>query len=702
MYDWQVSQHRQDVQARQELQIAEFHSNLKSFEQEKSIFQLIQDDPEYQTTYKQICSLLQNKTYTIAVIGKFQTGKSTFLNALLRAPDLLKVGAGMPTTSAATYIKYGKISDLQISFKDGETLSFRQDQESLFQKITSFFRFWESKEEQTERQMSEFIHKITTQKYDENAREDTIERITITYPSNFLKDGLILIDTPGTDIEKSDHSKVTEEIVKKVDACVLLFSADQNIPKDYFEFLEKHNIRNLSKLFFVVTKADKAMEANEIDDDIGNSQLSDVIRGVRKTIAARLKLSKPKVYSLACEKILEDIVGKRLANIEIYREQQKSFEEDLVQFIELERKSLVLSKISKMILSMCQKLQEKIQARTTNSQEKLKELQSKRILDLSSFIQQHRWNLENLGSKKIEHFQKETSKNCELFRSNVMYDLQNTIYSANNNDELKQSVERIKGYCSYQVSQNLQKLCEIHNHLLTSIFRDISETLHQRFVTLYRQLPQDQLELDYSLAQLAHYQDSYISNIDVQSIFQQVDNDIGDGIASGTIFGGALGIGLGLAIGGLLGVATGGLGLLLGGLLGGLFSEPSLDELKSKVWQKIQETVSPKLDTFFANYSNSLQNAQYRFQQFLENMVTKYSKEYRDRIEALIQKNLAEEAKIQKEIAGFQQQKSCLEDYQIIFTQLQESIQQDLDILQNKHQIEEKQRLQSTKFYEIA
>lgn len=64
----------------------------------------------------------------LAVVGEFSTGKSTFINALLRE-ELLKTSVDV-TTTTPTRLCYGPNLDLEVRFQQsGQTLSYLKNKE---------------------------------------------------------------------------------------------------------------------------------------------------------------------------------------------------------------------------------------------------------------------------------------------------------------------------------------------------------------------------------------------------------------------------------------------------------------------------------------------------------------------------------------------------------------------------------------------
>ncbi len=352
------------LQARYELHRMEFSNYFSQMihdvehvglnEQEKKIF-----DSNCQFIKK----MLAEKTYQIAISGRYQTGKSTFLNALLQTPNLLKSGLGNQTTAALTYLEYGERFDIQIQSDKGETVAFFENPHVFCQKIAPLVPYKELMEyqglkERNEKIVSKLLHNLTTIKYQGNQR-NIIKKIIVRYPSRFLKDGLVLVDTPGVGVENPDHQKATEIAFTEADACLLIFQTQQSVPKDFFDFLKNHQA-NLKKIFLVLTKADEAIETDEIDDDI--HALEEVVKLLCKKLKNDLGISKSiKIYPLACQKILQKIQGKTPLNIAKYEELQSNFENDLDEFVHLERECIILNRAIKIVLDTCQVISRKIQ-----------------------------------------------------------------------------------------------------------------------------------------------------------------------------------------------------------------------------------------------------------------------------------------------------------------------------------------------------
>ncbi|MBR2589735.1 MAG: dynamin family protein, partial [Clostridia bacterium] len=92
---------------------------------------------EYQSELKELRERVENPELKIAIIGDFNTGKSTFINALLKDQTLST--AGIPTTVIPTYIRWnGSDAKPLITvkfFEDANEYDFQTDYALLKEKL---------------------------------------------------------------------------------------------------------------------------------------------------------------------------------------------------------------------------------------------------------------------------------------------------------------------------------------------------------------------------------------------------------------------------------------------------------------------------------------------------------------------------------------------------------------------------------------
>jgi GTPase SAR1 family protein len=138
---------------------------------------------------------LKNDIFSLVVVGQFKRGKTTFINALL-GNDLLPT-AIIPLTSIITIISYG--NEL---------------------KITAFFE----NETKKEIKLEDLLLYITEKHNPKN--EKKVDHVEITYPFQYLKNGVQIIDTPGIASVHKHNTKTTYEYLPHADVAIFLLSVD--------------------------------------------------------------------------------------------------------------------------------------------------------------------------------------------------------------------------------------------------------------------------------------------------------------------------------------------------------------------------------------------------------------------------------------------------------------------------------------------
>ncbi|MCL6610954.1 MAG: dynamin family protein [Peptococcaceae bacterium] len=173
---------------------------------------------------KEIREKLGQDKFNLVVLGEFKRGKTTFLNSLLGA-DLLPT-AVVPLTSIVTVIQYGENLKCEVVFQNGDI------KEIPLSKVADY---------------------ATEERNPGN--EKKVKLVEVKYPSPFLKEGLLLIDTPGVGSIYRNNTDETHNYLPKVDAAIFLLSSDQPLSQTECEFLKQ--VKQYSaKTFFVLNKID--------------------------------------------------------------------------------------------------------------------------------------------------------------------------------------------------------------------------------------------------------------------------------------------------------------------------------------------------------------------------------------------------------------------------------------------------------------
>lgn len=176
-----------------------------------------------------------DKFLNISVIGEFSTGKSSFINALV-GYELLAVNVIQGTTVAITIIAYSENFSITLTDFSGKSST------KVYKSIDS---------------LRQQLHIYTT----DSSYAKKIDYVIVTLPSDILKNGYRIIDTPGTNSLELWHEEVTQRAIRKLsDLSIILTDATQPMPATLMAFLDNTLGESIKSCAFVANKIDRIRE----------------------------------------------------------------------------------------------------------------------------------------------------------------------------------------------------------------------------------------------------------------------------------------------------------------------------------------------------------------------------------------------------------------------------------------------------------
>ena len=191
-----------------------------------------------------VVARLDEEVFRLVVVGEFSRGKTTFVNALLRRKVL--PAFKNPTTAIISKIVYGIKPNFKIYYRGRFALQSLSEED--FRKLIA------SKEpdETDEASVQEFIK---SQEFFSSVEE-------ISYPLDFCRNGVEIVDTPGTNDLNVGRMEITYGYLNHADAVIMMLSATQPLSKSESKFLHERIIGNrINDIFFVISQKD------ELDDE---------------------------------------------------------------------------------------------------------------------------------------------------------------------------------------------------------------------------------------------------------------------------------------------------------------------------------------------------------------------------------------------------------------------------------------------------
>ena len=232
---------------------------------------------------------LEDERFHLVVLGEFNHGKTTFVNALL-GHGLLPVGV-TPTTAVIHHIEHGPEARARAVTEGG------------------------AGKELPIAEVGEYVVGGAA------ARED-VRYLEVRYPAAILEEGVVLVDTPGVNDLNLQRAEITYGYIPRSDAVVFLLDAGQILKESERQFIAgKLLSASRDKLFFVINKID-LLDEGEREEAIAYA----------RTHLSQL-VDDPKVFALSAEKAVEgDREGSGL----------EDFVSALQKFLQEERGRVVL------------------------------------------------------------------------------------------------------------------------------------------------------------------------------------------------------------------------------------------------------------------------------------------------------------------------------------------------------------------------
>lgn len=309
------------------------------------------DDSVKRSLKKQLDTIVakqNDKVLNISVIGEFSTGKSSFINALV-GHELLAVNVLQGTTVAITIIEYGTSYSLSLVDKNGNPTT------TEYKNINY---------------LSSALQHYTT----EPSYADTINHVRVTLPSDILKNGFRIIDTPGTNSLEQWHEEITRRAINDIsDMSIILVDASRPMPETLTGFIDKTLGNSVKDSLFV---------ANKIDI-IRPRERSGMVKFIQKKIDIAFDIEEAEVLPFA---------SVALTNL---------FSKDVVLQVDNESKQMTLDSLQSIFSFTAQK---RIKAQARKLLLLIDNMYDSLTANINHVAQQHQNELKNLEQSKQTDF----------------------------------------------------------------------------------------------------------------------------------------------------------------------------------------------------------------------------------------------------------------------------------------------------------
>lgn len=382
---------------------------------------------------------IQRNEFIVTIVGEFNRGKSYFVNAILGV-DVIPTG-NQPTTATINIIRYAKTPEVTVFKKDGSAQKGDFD--------------------------VHYLEKLTA-KYQNNIND--IKYIEMGYPADILKNGLILVDTPGVNDINQQRASITYGFIPISDAIIFLLNPNKPVTKTERLFLEQHILKNdIRKIFFVLNKKD-LLEQTELKDAIDSAH--DRIKSIH---------GEHKIYALSAKDALSGKLNKDANQLEMSG--ILSFEKEIKDFVINGEKGIYkqISKVNK-LEQLGQQIESTIELEEKWLNESLQEIDNenkqfqikleqseeyfKKIMD---YIDEQKTFLARVIHKDIKSF-------YNTIKDNVLYQIDT--YKG----DLKEYVEK---QLPFYLKQSLKGWVDPRQKVLEVYLRTVNDKVSQAYQKLF-------------------------------------------------------------------------------------------------------------------------------------------------------------------------------------------------------------------------
>ncbi|GAA2918137.1 hypothetical protein GCM10020221_12970 [Streptomyces thioluteus] len=318
----------------------------------------------------------------LAVIGEFSSGKSTFINGLLRMP-LLPTDV-LPTTAAPVVIEYGPELLFRVRLADndrrhtvrsdgGGTKALPEDREQLASALRARCPGCDAPGE-----LLPLLAMLTA----DPRVAPLVSELRVEVPADALADGLVVLDTPGAN-GHSEHEVIARRVMaESADSAVVLTSALAPVPLSLAAFLEDALDRAmLTRCTFLATYADRIPAAAQ----------PDVLRAIRTRLRARLALPEAAVEAVSADAVVRGAAGEPLSSEQAAWVERFAVTESRLRDALVRQRAVAVGDSTLRLMDRAMRLvREETDARRRELEAEEAALAAARIPDLAGFLEPYR------------------------------------------------------------------------------------------------------------------------------------------------------------------------------------------------------------------------------------------------------------------------------------------------------------------------
>lgn len=570
---------------------------------------------EIQQQVDRIRERQQDPNLYLAVVGEFSSGKSTFINALLK-DDLLKTSA-LVATAAATKIRYGNALKVEVHFSGSHVGVVTTQANSEIVHLP-----WLPSSNGIN--IRHFVQMVTSE---EEVATDVVD-ITIEHPSSFLTNRIVIIDTPGTNANNSEHGAITENVVRQeADLAVIVIPATTPLSQSLAGFLGNALKPFLHRCIFVVSRMDA----------IKPQEQSSLLQDLRSRLVDKLGISPPILHSCSAQVMLDTLNGEETVPeyLQVWSERFTALEKIIIDRLNRERILSIAESLIRLLSQLFGQLDNHLRSQWHQYETRQVEIKQETIPNLPEFAAEQYAICERQLRNLISTYLSRTANCVDAHRESVSNKIRTELFGVTSEDTLTKFLKSQSENFLKEDQENLQKDLQILTQKIAEDAIDVGKIFDQKFDEVYRRLQSigGRLEANTNAGYDLQLNPSNVA-VSAQSLTRKLDSGDGTKMGIGATAGVVLGSVLLPGFGTLVGLAV--------GTWASRFFMPTLDERKQKLWEQLRPSLDVYFDTVKAQTQEAAMGYTHSLESSLKQRIDTYIQKYKAIVEDLLNEQKAE------------------------------------------------------------
>lgn len=560
---------------------------------------------------KQVSAIVDKQNdnlLNISVIGEFSTGKSSFINALV-GYELLAVNVIQGTTVAITIIEYSEQFSITLTDFSGKSLKI------IFKSIDS---------------LRQQLHIYTT----DAAYAKKIDYVTVTLPSDILKNGYRIIDTPGTNSLELWHEEVTCRAIKELsDLSIILTDSTQPMPATLVSFLDNTLGDSVESCAFVANKIDR----------IGDKERDGIIKFIGKKICQSFDIENPMVLPFSSVALTNSFAKETVSVDSGSFLLTTSSLERLLSYTAKQRLRAQAQKILHLVDDIYSTLDNNIKSIAAQYQQELQMLERSRQTDFKPFISRQIYLRQKSFMAGAQDYKYKVESVCDSLASTAKNNIETKIQNYSTLDALS---NYIKGSLSKDIKDEGRSIIsgtEAQFKKLRTLFNKELKQFQKEFEREFDKLKILSVKFNLKPKDMVVRHSAHSANIGPVTtlITEELSNEnwaVGGGAAAGAAIGTVLAPGIGTIVGTVIGLFAGAAAPDTSGVKG---------KIKSKLSIPLHSYYRSVASDCMTNYNNFVDDIRSRLETEINRYYSTYASTIAQRIKDWEARHRAVKGRIQ-------------------------------------------------------